>query len=367
MGSPILSRTTIAFCALPILLGLPRTARSAGADVLLAEVQGEVSARPPQGKDWARAERGARLADGTRLKTGPGAEAKLKFPDGTETRVRPGSEIVVRPSADAKAKPNGLVLMLGRVWSSVVKSEGGETSFEVRSANAVAGVRGTQFEVGVALDGSARVMVKEGEVGVEGESDQDKAGVTAGQEVEANHSGRLDKVRRAPDKPDWDGWFTEKAKAMEKQGLEVARELDGRLNKRKDKLQRLVREQKTLRSAIESLESRKKRGEDVGSELEQKFAQLERVTARLEDMKSRLQGAFGLFEKWGAAAKQGSLAESEAISRLASDVAKVAVEFADMIEEGTDLSPEGMEDLMNDMKHKKRERPEKNAGEELFK
>jgi hypothetical protein len=367
MASPILTPTTTAF-SLALLLGASGAARADEATVLLEDLSGEVKIHAPdtKGAEFSPVSKGARLADGTRLRTGEGGEARLKFPDGSVSSVKASSEIIVRASGDPRAKPNGVVLSLGRLWSSVVKS-GGETSFEVRSANAVAGVRGTDFEVGVALDGSTRVVVKEGEVGVAGESDDERAvGVKGGNEVESSHQGRLDKVKKAAEKPDWDGWFSARAKAMEKTGMEVAKDLDGRLNRRKEKLKKLVGEQKTLRRQIEALEARKKHGEDVDRALEEKLAQLTRVTARLTDMKERLQGAFGLFARWGAMAKQGGMAESGAMSRMCDDVAKVAADFADMIEEGTDMSQEGMDDMMKDMRNGKSDRPNKNAGDELF-
>lgn len=333
--------------------------------MVLSKASGDVRVRAPGGKDYVGAAKGAKLADGARLRTEAGAEATLSYPDGSKAEIKPSSEVIVRVSSGSSAsRPNGLVLFLGRVWARVAKSSGGEETFEVRSANAVAGVRGTEFEVGVGIDGSARVRVDSGEVGVSSEEER-TVSVRGGQEVESEVA-RLGRVSAQRD-PNWDGWFGKCAERMQKRGLEVAKSLDGRLNKRKVKVERLLAEQRDLKAKIQKLEARRKRGEEVDSELKRTLAQLERVTERLEDMRARLEGAFGLFERWGQVAATGALPKSKEIGALAGNVAKIAADFADMIEEGTDQSQEGMEELMDDMGKGKRNAPKKgSAADELF-
>jgi hypothetical protein len=51
---------------------------------------------------------------------------------------------------------------------------------------------------------------------------------------------------------------------------------------------------------------------------------------------------------------------------MANDVSKIAADFADMIEEGTDLSEEGMNELMDDMSKGKKSGPGDSAADELF-
>jgi exonuclease VII small subunit len=338
----------------------PSLARAEGA-VTLAAVSGDVRVRPPQSKDYLEAKRGARLEDGARIKTGADGVAELQYDDGSKAVVRIDSEIIVRPKSGER--PSGLVLMLGRVWAKIAKSSGGDRSFEVQSANAVAGVRGTDFEVGVGLDGSARVVVSSGEVEVEGE--EQRVSVKGGHQVETEQN-KLGKVAPQKGDPGWDTWFSTCAKRMESQGLAVAKSLDGRLNRRKGQVEKLVAQQKDLRRQIERLEAQRKRGDDVDDKLETKLAELARVTARLEDMKARLQGAFGLFARWGEACAAGTMPNSKQIGAMASDVAKVAADFADMIEEGTDQSEEGMDELMDDMRKGKTGKPKDSAADELF-
>lgn len=336
----------------------------------LISAKGDVRTRGAKEKSYSAVSKGASIADGSRLRTGEDGEAVLRFDDGTESTLRAKSEIIVSANKKEDQEPNGITLFFGRLWSKVAKASGGEETFEVRSANAVAGVRGTQFEVGVADDGSTRVVVTEGKVDVGGEDEGKPTNIGAGYEIESDSDGKMDGRKKFGGDADWNGWFSKRAKQMEKQGLKVAKALDGRLNRRKAKVEKLVAEQKQLRQTIEKLEAQKAQGADVDDQLQTKLDELERVTARLEDMKVRLEGAFGLFERWGAMAKQGGMQGGEEVSRMSSDIAKVAADFADMIEEGTDMSQEGMDEMMEDMKDvrgaQKKQRPKQNAKDELF-
>jgi exonuclease VII small subunit len=336
---------------------LPGPARAAGAPAAqVLEVSGEVTGRPPKSEAYGRLGAGDRVPYGSRLRTGDDGQATLRFEDGTQVKVRAKTEVLVRPRP--KDEASGVVLFFGRVWSKVVKSVGGETSFEVESANAVAGVRGTEFEVGVADDGATRVIVSEGTVAVAGEEDR-ATPISAGFEVESDHQGRMAKRKKAGKRADWDGWFSQRAKAIQKQGLVVAKDLSGRLDRRKAKVKKLVDEQQALRQQIEALEKQRAAGADVDAELQAKLERMEQITARLEDMKDRLEAAFGMFERWGALAEQGSMQGSEELTELMEDVQRAAKEFADMIEEGTDLSEEGMDDMLDDMKRGPTLKPQK--------
>jgi len=330
------------------LISILFASNASAASITVIAAKGDVSVRAPKSSSYQRVSVNDQIADRSRLKTGADGQATLRFPDGSEAKVSPKSELIVHAEKDG-GEPAGATLFFGRVWSKVVKAVGGETAFEVRSANAVAGVRGTEFEVGVADDGSARVIVREGSVEVAGEGGK-PVDVGRGYEVESDNEGELTGKRKAPSNPDWEGWFSKRAKKLEREGVKVAQDLDGRLSRRWRQVEKLVREQRVLREQIEKLEARSKSGDDVQGELEEKLEQLERVTERLVDMRARLEAAFGIFERWGALAEQGAIQHGDQIGSMAGNVARIAADFADMIEEGTDLSPEGMEEMMDDMK-----------------
>ncbi|MBI4820090.1 MAG: FecR domain-containing protein [Deltaproteobacteria bacterium] len=336
--------------ALAVTCCLTSTALAADGTLQILEVIGAAEVKGPAEKSFRALAQGAEISSGSRIKTPAGARVRARFPDGTETVVEQESDAVLEiGQADA---PSSTSLFLGRIWAKVTRATKDKSSFEVHSANAVAGVRGTVLEVGVALDGSTRVVVDEGKVAVDGE--EGFTNVSAGQLAEATSSGRVGKAAPAPEDRDWSGWFSARAKKMEAEGLAVAKSLNGRLKSRKAHLKKLLDEQKQLRKEIQALERSKK--DSDRPRLERKLAQLERVTARLKSMRARLEGAFALFQTWSGASK--SLKDGPAIAAMAEDVEKVAAEFADMIEEGTDMSEESMDEMMDDMKHGKTDRPD---------
>lgn len=345
-----------------VSLALPNLAL---AQVSVLSASGDVQVRAPKTKSYSALSVGVEVAHGARVKTGANGKATLKFPDGTQAKVHPKSEIVVRAKKTSGAAPNAVVLFFGRVWSKVVKATGGAASYEVRSANAVAGVRGTEFEVGVADNGAARVVVSEGKVAVGGEAGA-PVNISGGFEIEADHAGRLQDRRRAPRNRNWSTWFSKRALALERQGLRVARNLNGRLDRRRAKLIKLVKEQRQLRKQIIRLERKKRAGQNVDGQLRSKLARLEKVTARLVDMQTRLQAAFGIFERWDRIAKRGAMGDAKQMGKMCESVRKIAADFADMIEEGTDLSEDGMNDMMNDMEKGNTLKPKKSAADELF-
>lgn len=339
----------------------------AAAEVEVLSASGTVEVRVPKAKEYGPVKVGAALASGTRLRTGPNGEAKLKYPDGSVAEVRAKTEIIVRPAA-SEGQPSSVTLFFGRVWTKVVKSVAGNETFEVRSANAVAGVRGTEFESGVAADGAMRVRVKSGAVGVAGDAGGKAIEVNAGFEIEASGEGEVAGKTKSQADANWDGWFSARAKVLQQEGLRVAKNLDGRLAKRQEKVKALLAQQKALRAKIEELEAAKQDGGDVDEALGETLEKLEEVTARLVDMESRLQASFAMFERWGAVAAEGGMQGGAEVSKMSANIQKIAADFADMIEEGTDQSQEGMDDMLQDMKKGKSSRPKKgSAADEMFK
>lgn len=316
---------------------------------------------------------GETLPGGTRIETGPGGEARLRLSDGTRARLRENSDLRLPagggdggPDARPASSGRSVLLGLGRLWTEVAVSVRGERGFEVRAANAVAGVRGTRFEVGVAGDGSVRVVVDKGAVAVEGEDEREVV-VSRGREVQAGSDGRLGKVARSRADKDWDGWFSRHAFALEQEGLQIARGLRNRLDRRMEKVAALRREQKKLRRRIERLEAGAGESPLRSRELEMTTAALERVTDRLRRLSERVGLFADTFSRWSASVRADQREDAATLRMLAEDVEKVAAGFADLAEEGTDLSEEGLEDMLREMRPLQDTlRDGRRADEELF-
>ncbi|MEM7678079.1 MAG: FecR family protein [Myxococcota bacterium] len=117
---------------------------------------------------WQRLRASMRVRAGDSLRTGPSSRAELSLGDGSVIRIGAETTLTVeRADFTAQGQRNvSMHVWLGRLWASVAKRLNGTSSFEVRTRNAVAGVRGTSFAVIAQADLSSIVKVYTGTVGV---------------------------------------------------------------------------------------------------------------------------------------------------------------------------------------------------------
>jgi ferric-dicitrate binding protein FerR (iron transport regulator) len=112
---------------------------------------------------------GAPVFQGDVLETQKRTRLEVKLADGSVVRLGPSSRAEVQAAAFGKSVEERKVsakLIVGKVWANVAKAVGGEQRFEVKTENAVAGVRGTTFRVDAATDRSVVVKVYSGTVAV---------------------------------------------------------------------------------------------------------------------------------------------------------------------------------------------------------
>lgn len=129
--------------------------------------EGAVEARPKK-EAWRPVLRGERLGAGTQIRTGAKARLDLALVDGSRVRVGSSARLrIERARLRQGERSVELRLFEGQVWAGVRKTAGPST-FEVRTAHAVAGARGTAFSVLARADLSAVVRVYAGSVGVRG-------------------------------------------------------------------------------------------------------------------------------------------------------------------------------------------------------
>lgn len=102
---------------------------------------------------------GSEVAEGEYIQTGPGAKLELALRDGSKLRVAENSTLRVNSllfQSGSRRRQFDMKVETGRVWASVNKAIGGESTFDIRTPSAVAGVRGTVFRVD--LDEEATVI-----------------------------------------------------------------------------------------------------------------------------------------------------------------------------------------------------------------
>jgi len=111
------------------------------------------------------------IAKNQEVRVGEKSRVELKFPDGTVMRFAEGSVVRMEDlTYDSKTKDKKVKVDMagGKLWANVKKLVTSDSKVEVKTVNAVAGVRGTVYRVNVDNDNSAMVKVYDGSVYVDG-------------------------------------------------------------------------------------------------------------------------------------------------------------------------------------------------------
>jgi hypothetical protein len=117
----------------------------------------------------ARLEKGAAIFQGDVIETARRTRVELTLADRSVLRLGPLSRVELDAAAFGTGADDRKVsarLRVGNVWAHVTRALGGEARFEVKTENAVAGVRGTTFRVDASKDKSCVVKVYAGSVAV---------------------------------------------------------------------------------------------------------------------------------------------------------------------------------------------------------
>jgi hypothetical protein len=122
--------------------------------------------RAAGGGEYSTVAVGAALNEGDRLRTGAASRLELKLKDGSVLRLADKSELKLQSATfgPKEKKHFDAKLFAGRLWAAVTKLVGTDSTFEVETTNAVAGVRGTRFAAAVEPGGDTTVRVYDGSV-----------------------------------------------------------------------------------------------------------------------------------------------------------------------------------------------------------
>lgn len=150
------------------------SAASAPADdsaAIVTRLDGNASVFAKGGKVGTPLKKNDKLIKGQEVKVGEKSRVELKYPDGTVMRFAERSTIKIDDiTYDSKTKSKKVKVDLGggKLWANVKKLVTSDSKVEVKTVNAVAGVRGTVYRVNVDEDNSAMVKVYDGSVSVAG-------------------------------------------------------------------------------------------------------------------------------------------------------------------------------------------------------
>jgi hypothetical protein len=105
---------------------------------------------------------GSAVFENDTLETKGRTRLEITLRDQSVVRVGPRSKVTISAAVFGRAVEDRKVaarLVVGDVWAKVARAVGGDARFEVQTANAVAGVRGTTFRVDARADKSLVVKV----------------------------------------------------------------------------------------------------------------------------------------------------------------------------------------------------------------
>lgn len=121
---------------------------SAWSQAVFTEVVGKVEVLLPGQSQWQAAQVDMRIPEKTVIATGFESRAALRL-GGSTVRLRPMSRLALEELIAAEGgQRTRLELRVGRISAEVRRGENRETEFSVRTPQATASVRGTDFEVG---------------------------------------------------------------------------------------------------------------------------------------------------------------------------------------------------------------------------
>jgi len=166
-----------ALCALALALPTAASAAKGAAKVSFLDGKAEVLRGAhahekgegfAEDAPWKALKQGAQVQVGDAVRTQAKTRLELAVPDGSRVRLGSKSSMVLEQGHFERSGKRKVTftLWLGKVWAKVAKRIGAGSSFEVRTHNAVAGVRGTSFTVVANADLSSVVKVYAGSVGV---------------------------------------------------------------------------------------------------------------------------------------------------------------------------------------------------------
>ncbi|MEW6202570.1 MAG: FecR family protein [bacterium] len=157
-----------ALAAMMVLLG-GAASFAAQVSVTVQKADGTVEARASAGAAWKGVSQGDKLSAGASVKTGPGSSCVLTWGGGHVLKLQGLTSLdISKLDRDDNGRENsGLDLSKGMINAHVAKLRTNDSTFQVKTPTAIAGVRGTDLFVNVAEDKTSTFGVTEGEIFVE--------------------------------------------------------------------------------------------------------------------------------------------------------------------------------------------------------
>ncbi|WP_109040648.1 FecR domain-containing protein [Azospira sp. I13] len=150
-----------ALCASPLL------AMAAASSANIVSLQGNGDVKAVDKPDWQKASIKQPLFHGDFVRTGDLSQMALLFTDNTQLRLNQNSQLQIKSAGDAQGGQTAVKLNAGRAWSQIKPQTGGGgggARVSMETPSATMSIRGTDWEVEVAPDGTTQLVVLSGTV-----------------------------------------------------------------------------------------------------------------------------------------------------------------------------------------------------------
>ncbi len=137
------------------------------------------------------------LTTGTRIATGRDGTGQMTLPDGTQLELGPNSQLVLEIEGTPSQSTYDVVVGALRAISGRLQA-GTARRWQVRTPNAIAGVRGTDFQATVEPSGAGSWRVNEGAIELRTPDGRVLALLGAGQQLTWDDSLRITSLAAAP-------------------------------------------------------------------------------------------------------------------------------------------------------------------------
>lgn len=330
-------------------LGFAGSALAGGTNGRLVEISGNVWTQTP-GEEEVQARAGSTMVPGTLIRTGADGKAEVIFEDGSTVIIRSNTSLKLS-GIKRQRKKTSILIFFGRIWNKVSRAMGDRAAYEVNTPVLVAGVRGTVFETAVGDDGSVRIRVTDGTVAVAGDSRAYDQALKPGQEVEAGIEG-IERSGAADEDVDWEKWNAQKREHLRKQGRTIVDNVKERILFRKEKLEALRVRQKEIESQRKAAISRARTGDSEAIEEIRRYNEaLVRIADEIADLGDAAGSQFGMVDHFSELAMDPrfKMIDGKYVVAEVERMQRIEAMFDEMIAEGTDISMEAMEKMLQEM------------------
>jgi hypothetical protein len=149
------------------LIGAATEKPEASTEAVVTMLEGTAHVVTQEAPTGLPLETGSKLKKLQEVRVGANSRMEIRFPDGTIMRLSEKSRLIldeVLYDRNTENKNVKVSLAIGKLWANVKRLVTPDSKVEVRTSNAVAGVRGTVYRVNVEEDKSALVKVYDGSV-----------------------------------------------------------------------------------------------------------------------------------------------------------------------------------------------------------